>query len=301
MKIQGQLIDHDLRLTDGLEPIEAVVRPLPEALANTKGEQPIHESLCRHTEYFPFPKRTHHGAWFRWIISKFELPSGNITDFAYVVTTSSENTIVLIEIEDPAKKMWAGAPEKAHRSADFTSAIEQVERWQTDLNRPEQMASLVATMKAMMGGNGLARNTWYVEYALVYGRSSENNSAARRDAYASLKRNSSIHFLTFDHLVTQVETHGLGEQHNIVKCGSPGPIFSYMYLNRELSNEFAYLEQGTLILDNDVERLLKRQDFEIDKWKDNQRLTVNGKYAAEKTSDIVKQYVASTVLNNSKA
>ncbi|MFM0160793.1 DUF4263 domain-containing protein [Paraburkholderia sediminicola] len=300
MKLQGHLIDVDLRLADGLRPAEPTVRPLPDALANTKGEQKIHESLCRHTEYFPFPKQTHHGAWFRWIISKFELPSGNITDFVYVVTTSSENTIVLVEIEDPAKKMWAGPPERAHRSADFTSAIEQVERWQTDLNKPEQMASLIATMKAMMGGNGLARNSWFVEYALVYGRSNENDSAARREAYANLKRNSSINILTFDHLITQVENHGLGEPHNVMKCGSPGPMFSYLYLNREPSNEFAYLEKGTLLLDSEAERLLKAKGYDIDAWKADQPLSLQGKYTMEDVSEIVDQYLASVVQGKTK-
>ena len=287
MPAQGKLIDADLRLVDGLPPLDVAIPPLPDLLETDPGEEVIHASLCRHSEYFPLVVDTHHRNWFRWVLTKYELPSGNVTDFAYVVTTSVENTIVLVEIEDPAKRLWVGPSEKPEKAKEFVRAIEQVEQWRADLEKPEQQIQLIGEMKTMMGHSGLAANPWRIEYVLIYGRSRDNVSAAQKEAFTRLQRHGGIHLRTFDNLV-EAKTTGYSDQlHNVVRVTRPGPKFSYAYLNREPMAEFAYLKPGTMILDARVERLLKAKSYDIEAWKTGKLLIVNERQPRDALSQVL--------------
>ena len=270
---KGFLIETELDKERYGTPTVTSIPDLPTALESETKEEIFHKSLCRHSEYLSLPFIKHHGIWFNWVLTKFPLPNGNITDFAYLVTTSAKNTIVLVEIEDPAKRMWVGTPIKPEKSDAFVKAIEQVQRWQIDLREPENLAQLISWFKAMMGNNGLASNSWEVKYALVYGRSSENDSAARKKFYAELQRGE-IELMTFDNLVSQKSTHS-STRRNIVKISHPGPTFSYVYLNTNPNNEFAFLDHGRFDLAKDARELLVLLGYDIDAWEGGQLLNAN--------------------------
>lgn len=281
MTIKGRLIDTELRALNGLSEVAAEVLPLPQLLELDLGEEEVQKSLCRHSEYFPMAVDTHHRNWFRWVLSKYELPSGNVTDFAYVVTTSANNTIVLVEIEDPSKKFWVGPPERPEKSTSFVRAIEQVEQWRSDLQDPLQRGQLIQEMKAMMGNVGLTANQWGVEYVLIYGRSAENVSRAQKEAFTRLERYNGIRLRTFDNLVAAQQTGESARLHNFVRVTRPGPKFSYTYLNRDPMGEFARLSPGTMLLDSEVEPLLRAKGFDIDAWKAGHLLRVNNKHPVD--------------------
>jgi len=286
MTTQGHLIEIDLALLDGKAPVKTVIPDLPQALAlNATNEHIFQESLSRHTEYFPFLVDTHHGNWLDWIIYKYELPSREITDFAYVVTTSVQNTIVLVELEDPAKKMWVGPSHKPSRSKHFVSALEQVERWRIHLQDPVQRQKIIADMSAMMSRSSLLQNPWEIKYALVYGRSSENASLAQKRAYADLQNNSGIHLATYDHLVSAKQRQQI-RRHNVVRI-TAGQTFEYLFLNTEPGSDFAYLPCGSLSITPDIERLLESLDYDIAAWKAGESLNVAGKHPMSKLSTLL--------------
>jgi len=292
MAIAGKLIEIDLQVLDGLPPVVSPILPLPQALlARGAGEEAFQKSLARHTEFFPLIVDTHHGNWHRWVIAKYELPSKLITDFAYVVTTSVENKIVLVEIEDPEKPMWVGAAHKPSKSAPFVAALEQVERWRSDLQNPAYRQQVIDDMAAMMGQSGMLQNDWTIEYVLVYGRSAENNSMARKRMYADLARNSGIKLATYDHLIT-ANANGQTRIHNVVKM-SAGRSFSYAYLNREPNYEFSYLANGSLLLDANAARLFTSYGYNIAAWRNGQSLQVNGKQPLTALPQIVATVLTS--------
>lgn len=276
MKVRGKLIEADWNILQGNLPAQPSSPALPQALANCTGEQAFQESLSRHSEYLPRLANTHHGIWFDWILYKYALPSGNEVDFAYVETTSVQNTIVLIEIEDPAKKMWVGTPQTPHRSKEFNHAIEQVTRWRTDLNDPVQRAALINSFKIAFGGCTLAQNPWDVQYGLIYGRSAENLSDQQKASYADLQRTVGIEIMTFDHLVTRYRNFP-EQPRNVVSVSVPGPVFSYLYLNTPPRSDFAYLSPGKLKLDQEAKDVLVSQGYDISAWENGKLLAVNGK------------------------
>lgn len=272
---KGFLIDTDLEILRNGSPVITTIPDLPSALVSETGEEIFHKSLCRHSEYLHLPFVQHHGIWFNWILTKYELPSGNITDFAYLSTTSSSNTIVLIEIEDPTKKMWVGTPIKPEKSDPFVKAIEQVQRWRIDLKDPANFTQLISDFKAMMGNSAMASNTWDVKYALVYGRSNENNTTSRKKMYADLQQDG-IQLLTYDNLISAHKTNGTIRR-NIIKTTRPGPTFSYAYLNEDPHAEFAYLNSGKLFIPKDVKEILIAKGFDINSWEQGNLLSVNGR------------------------
>lgn len=277
MNVRGKLIEADLRLLRGL-PLAAPSAPdLPTALATCTGEHAFQESLSRHSEYLPHLAHTHHGVWFDWVLYKLRLPSGNEVDFAFVETTSALTTVVLIEIEDPAKAMWVGSLQKPAKSADFSRAIEQVSRWRTDLRDPQQLLSLREFVRKLLGGSGLVQNGIEVQYGLVYGRSAENSSDERRAAYADLQKSIGLHLMTYDNLVTRHQNFP-GRAKNVVRLTYPGPTFSYAYLNAAPRSEFAYLGPGRLTLDADSREVIVSLGYDIDAWENGELLIVNNKY-----------------------
>jgi hypothetical protein len=270
---KGFLIDTELDILRHGNPTTTSIPDLPTALSSASGEEAFHQSLCRHSEYLQLPFVKHHGIWFNWVLTKYPLPNGNVTDFSYLVTTSSSNTIVLVEIEDPAKKMWVGTPIKPEKSDAFVKALEQVQRWRADLREPENYSQLIAGFKAMMGKSGMALNSWDVKYALIYGRSTENDTSARKKMYADLQREG-IELMTFDHLVS-AKNNVNAVRRNIVKVSHPGPTFSYAYLNVEPKTEFTYLNYGKFTIGKDARQLLVELGFNIDAWEKGQLLTAN--------------------------
>ncbi|SHN43020.1 protein of unknown function [Duganella sacchari] len=270
---KGFLIDTELEMLRHGKQTATSIPDLSTALKSATGEEAFHKSLCRHSEYLHLPFVKHHGIWFNWVLTKYPLPSGNVTDFAYLVTTSASNTIVLVEIEDPAKKMWVGTPIKPEKSDAFVKAFEQVQRWRADLREPENYSKLISDFRAMMGLSGMALNSWDVKYALIYGRSSENNTGARKKMYADLQREG-IELMTFDNLVS-AKNSGITTRRNIVKVSHPGPTFSYAYLNTEPKSELAYLNYGKFIMAKDARELLIGLGYDIEAWEEGKLLTAN--------------------------
>lgn len=279
MNVRGQLIESNLPPLRGL-PVAALSAPdLPTALAKSSGEHAFQESLSRHTEYLPHLANTHHGVWFDWILYKLRLPSGNEVDFAYVETTSVLTTVVLIEIEDPEKSMWVGPLHKPAKSAEFNRAIEQVTRWRTDLRDPQNLLLLRKDVLTLLGNSPLTQNPIDVQYGLIYGRSTENNSLERKAAYADLQQTLGIHLMTYDNLVTRHQNTP-GRVKNVVRLTYPGPIFSYAYLNAPPRSEFAFLSPGRLILDADSREVILSLGYDINAWEKGELLIVNHKYPA---------------------
>jgi len=286
--IKGFLKDYDLSILDSGKPKSSPIKTLPDLLSlNAKNlEGVIHESLCAHSEYFPIAHATHKENWNRWVINKYSLPNGNITDFAYVLSTSSQSTIVLMEIEEPTKRMWRGSAEKPTRDAAFTAAIEQVNRWRSCLNDPANLTKTISDLSKIFGASPMRMNEFNIKYVLVYGRSNENISDAQKKLFNQTRSDllaQDIQLYTYDNLVDAAETRKDPRRHNFVKIRATGPViaFKYQYLNVEPKNEFSYLLPGSLILDADVERLLKSKGFDIDSWKNGKLLSVHRKSPVE--------------------
>lgn len=286
---KGKLVECDFNVLNS-RPVALPCAPdLPAALLNDSlQEQGFQESLSRHSEYIPRFANLHHGIWFNWILYKYPLPTGNVVDFAYLETTSVQNTIVLIEIEDPKKKMWKGPPNKPGKAVDFNAAIEQVTRWRTDLKDPVKMSALIADFKAMMGVHLKTENAWNVVYGLVYGRSAENKSPEQRAAYADLQQTLGIELVTYDNLVTRFVNFPEPPK-NVISVTRPGPTFSYLYLNAVPHFEFSQLPYGTLNIEGDAHQVLVSLGYDISAWEVGEPLVVNGKKPRSNLKPIVEQ------------
>ncbi|UXH76203.1 DUF4263 domain-containing protein [Roseateles amylovorans] len=276
MTTKGKYIEQDWNKLNSQPPALPCSPDLEAALASCSGEQAFQESLARHSEYLPHLANHHHGVWFDWVLYKYPLPTGNVTDFAYLETTSAENTIVLIEIEDPSKRMWKGPPNKPAKSVEFNAAIEQVTRWRTDLKDPQKLSALIADFKRMLGASGKAANPWKVVYGLVYGRSSENITDEQKAAYSDLQDSLGIKLMTFDHLVTR-HKNSAGRVKNVMSVSVPGPTFSYLYLNAPPRSEFGYLTSGALKVGKEAREVIVSMGYDLDAWERGEPLSLNDK------------------------
>lgn len=145
-----------------------------------KGDKTVKEStmqifLERHTSIIPTPFLLNHGLHFDAFISK--LPIGSrFCDLAYLTKSSDEWWLVLLELENPHKKLFKGDVDHAEFTADYTQALQQIKDWRTYIS--DYKNNVVNAIKRML--RPLSENKVSFKYVLVMGSRKETLASKAR-------------------------------------------------------------------------------------------------------------------------
>ena len=126
-------------------------------------EQDAQDFLEKNTKmFFPAFELNHH-VHLSAVISKFQLDTSLICDFAYLTKSSGEWWFVLVELEHPDKELFTDAD---IASAKLNAAIAQVNTWKTFIQRNSQ--EIIRKLSPIR--KPLVSNQVYFKYILVIGR-----------------------------------------------------------------------------------------------------------------------------------
>lgn len=243
----------------------------------SKNENDIQQFMEHHSELIPLPFLCGHFLHFTAVISKFKLGNEYITDFAYLTKCSDYWEFVLMELEDPKKKLFTEDKENIYFSADFNHAYDQITSWKAYVE-VNQNSILQKIEKLRVP---LEYNPVRFKYVLIIGRNNEKLNFEKRTRMFAQKCNDSIKVMTYDSVVSSCEYLP-----SIVKKLILSPWkdqgFKIKLVPEELgTNIFSYMSPEYLKVDGAALEKLKMQDYQMDAWLAGNLLVFNNKYDRE--------------------
>lgn len=256
-------------------------------------ETTMQDFLERHTALMPTPFMLNHQLHFNSFISKF--PVGPwFTDFTYLTKSTVEWWVVLMEIENPHKKLFKGNIDHAVFTAEYTQSRQQLRDWKSyiDDHKTEVIESLSRFRKP------LSENKVSFKYVMVMGRRSEiENSEARRRAIAEENSND-LRIITYDTLLSDYGRERRTPPESIVLTMYQGDRFKCKYLPYDKEHSFcepistdgllAYMKSEDIIFTREQIAALKEENYEMDSWLAGEPLTINHKYTKKGYSKKVR-------------
>ena len=262
---------------------------------STRGDENVDESSMQsffeeHTAFIPTPFMQNHQLHFNCFITKF--PVGPYyTDLAYLTKSTVEWNVVLLEIENPKRKLFKGKIDHANFSAEFTHAMQQIRDWKAfiDDNHREVVDSLCRIRKP------LQNNKVSFKYVLVMGRRGElENSQARRRAIADASSDE-IKVITYDTILSDYERQRRIPEESIVLSMYQRDRFKVKFLPRHnhasVSERekistfmFTYMSPEDISLSSEQINVLKDAGYDMDSWSTGKYLKIDGKYTQESFS-----------------
>lgn len=260
--------------SDYAEEYEKILREVSGG-NKTINESTMQEFLEKHTAFIPTPFLLNHQLHFNTFISKFPIGPW-VTDFAYLTKSSVEWYVVLVEIENPHKKIFKGSIEHAAFSAEYAQAKQQLMDWKVyiDDNKREVLGSLRRIRRP------LEHNKVSFKYVLLMGRREEiQNSEARRRAIAEVNSNE-IKIITYDTLLSDYRRVRRMPDESLVLNLYNIDRFKCKYIpeNLQLSGLFGHMSCEDIQFTEDQIKLLKRDDYEMDSWLKGEYLVINEKH-----------------------
>jgi hypothetical protein len=230
---------------------------------NDTSEQDFQSFLENHTEMFHSPFEQNHGVEHDILISKLKIDTSLTTDFAYLAKSSAVWWLVLVEIEQPGKKLFTQA---GIQTADFTAAINQVNTWRRFVERnPAEVARRIAPLK-----KPLPHNKLIVKYVLIYGRSNDfKNNQEKIDAFQEVQRDDFI-VLTYDSLVHSYEK---APNPTLDVVRQKKEKFEFKYRHRPDTSIFAWLSHNDFDLSEPFAGYYRSRGYDIDSWLKGEPLT----------------------------
>jgi hypothetical protein len=232
-------------------------------------EGTLQRYLEEHSELIPTPWLLNHKLHDDSVITKLEIGTSLISDFAYLTKSTVEWWLVLIEIERSDKRIFTRDENWPTFTAQFTRARAQVDRWRTVVERKRDQ--LVGRMDPLR--HHLRDNLVSFKYVLVYGRDETNGNQARIDALRNLNTDD-VKVMTHDSLIRGFKP-GLSRAKNILSPRGEG--FKMKYLHQPECNLWAYVRSHDLKLTPEHIRKLRRQRIEVDAWLRGEALTIGGR------------------------
>ncbi|QJX65141.1 DUF4263 domain-containing protein (plasmid) [Niallia circulans] len=111
-------------------------------------ENHIQNFLEENTELISTPFLLNHHLHFNSIITKFKISDGLISDFAFLTKSTDFWHLVLVELEDPKKKIFTNNNEQIKFSAKFNNAMDQITEWKAYIEQnPTQILNRIAPSK----------------------------------------------------------------------------------------------------------------------------------------------------------
>ncbi len=240
-------------------------------------ESMIQEYMEQHTELIPFAAHIlNHGIHMKSVISKFPIGKDYITDFAFLTKSTICWNLVLVEIEDSNKKMFITRSETDF-TAQFNHAYSQIQSWKAHIERDDcEVKKQIEKIR-----KPLEDNIVRYKYVLVYGRDEELKGSDRRRQMLLQKCSDDIRVMTYDSLISQLDTFTSWGIDSIIVLKTKG---SQNFEIKRLPDGdidtalFAYMRACDLVVSKDIKNQLINLDYQIDEWEKGEFLTINNKY-----------------------
>jgi hypothetical protein len=259
------------------------------SLLNNKSitENDIQLFLENNSSLIPLPFLNGHHLHFGVIISKFKIGNEFVTDFAYLTKCSDHWDIVLMEIEDPTKKLFTNDKENNYFSADFNHAYDQITSWKAYINDNKERV-LYKFDKIRVP---LSQNPTGFKYVLIIGRNNEKEGHIKRTAMFNQKNTSDVKVMTFDSVISYYQ-HYQYRSNRLILTPWKEQGFKIKMVPDNLSTLiFGQMSSEFLNIDNENIEKLKLQDYRIDNWLNGKYLEYNEKYDKETFySEIMPKY-----------
>lgn len=239
-------------------------------------ENALQAFMEAHTEFMPTPVLLNHWLHLNCIVSK--LPIGNrVADYAYLTKSSVDWKLVLVELEDSDKKLFTNSSRHDVFSAAMNDAVAQVDVWREYWE--DSKKTVINSLEPILVPSTMRRNTMNLECVLIMGRSSEyEHNETRRRRLASLRQDKGIHFMTYDSVINSVESGPRFKKAILTKAGNGFRLKSIEGVPEHI---FSYVYPEHLSVDPGVEAALRTDGYDIDSWRANNLLVVNGRWSRE--------------------
>lgn len=239
-------------------------------------ENDIQRLLEEKTELISTPFLLNHHLHFNSIISKFKISDGLISDFAFLTKSSDFWNLVLIELEDPKKRIFTSSNEQIKFHSDFNHAMDQIIEWKGYIEQySEEIKRRIDPIRIPLNDRPIR-----FKYVLIYGRNSEKENDHRRSRMFAQKTNDDIRVMTFDSLISEYTLANYRYRKIILSHWREGYKIKSIPPNIKTSI-FAYLPPAILKVDLEEKNSLIKQGYEIEKWEKGHYLTYNNKYTDE--------------------
>lgn len=278
--------DKDMRATYSNEVVEGYRKILAQV---DEGDKSVDESTMQdffehHTALFPTSHfMQNHGLHFNSFVSKFSI-GPYVTDFAYLTKSTVEWWVVLVEIENPHKKLFKGNPDHADFTADYTQSRQQIRDWKAFIE--DHKNEVVDTLHRIR--KPLEYNKVSFKYLMVMGRRDEiEHSEARRRALAE-ESNGDLKIITYDTLLSDYERQRRIPVEGLMLTMYDRDRFRCKYLPSDAEHKyfetietdglFAYMSCDDIYFSDEQIQELKAEGYEMDSWLQGKYLIMNEKY-----------------------
>lgn len=258
-----------------IESFKAVIDEAPPE--GRQKEQVVQDFLEANTELIPTPNRLNHQLHFKSVISKFPLGTGLVTDYAYLTKSSDTWRITLVELESPEKDLYTRGTQKVHKTAQFTSAIDQVRSWKQYLET--HRALVEESLNPLLKPTNMRKNPIEYQFQLVIGRSANKNlTEGRKRDFRALQQETGIFVMTYDQLVSWYE-EDLVFKKNVLRL--TGSAFAFKSMKAGPLNMLSFLGPGELVLSNEEISNLDSLGYDMKAWQRGELLSFNGQWTRE--------------------
>ena len=258
--------------------IENLIEKYRETIEDENNtENQIQEFLEENTILIPMPFLLNHYLHMNCVISKFKLGNEFVTDFAYLTKSSDFWEFVLIELEDPKKRIFTKDKENIYFHSHFNHAYDQILSWRAYINKNREMVlRKIDKLRVPLNENPVR-----FRYVLVIGRNYEKEDSEKRRAMFAEKSNENIRVMTYDSLISQCQSLPYNSE-KIILSSWKDQGFKIKKLPKQdiHTSLFAYLKPEYLQISEEDIELLKKEDYQIDVWKMGRALEYNDKYDA---------------------
>lgn len=263
-------------------------------------ENQVQEFLENHTAFIPMEFLLNHQLHMNCVISKFKLGNEMITDFAYLTKCSDYWNFVLVELETPKKTIFTNNPNNVYFSAEFNHAYDQITSWKSYIEKnKDYVLKKIDKLKQPLNDNNVR-----FKYVLVIGRNEEKDNFEKRRAMFAEKSRDDFRVMTYDSLASQYKCSSHSNDKIIVLSPWKDQGFKIKKMpNKEIDTSlFAYLMPEFLEVSKEYIDILKKDDYQMDVWKDGKLLNYHNKYDAEtlekKTRNpLIKKFLQAEIKN----
>ncbi len=238
-------------------------------------ENDVQSFLEENSKLIPTPIILNHWLHFNCIISKLPISDSLICDFAYLTKSSDYWNLVLVELEDPKKKLFTGNLEQINFHSEFNKAYDQITAWKSYVeDNKEKVIEKIKLLKTP-----LEYNIVRVKYVLVIGRNKEKEGVERKTKMFAQKSNDDIRVMTYDSLISSYQSGSFPLQKMVLSKWREG--FKVKSVPSDIDTSiFAYIKPEYLKIGNECKEELINQEYEIEKWENGEMLSINSKYTA---------------------
>ncbi len=249
-----------------------------------KTENDVQDFLEDNTQLIPLPILENHGLSMNAVISKFRLGNEAITDFSYLTKSSNLWRFVLIELENPHKKVFKKSNDKVEFTADFNRGLDQIRSWRVYINGNREQ--VLRQIKMLLRPIQMANNPVYFEFVLVIGRDDEEFgntefTMKKRQHLANLMDSEGIKVLSYDTLYRRYINFYGADREKVVLSPWREQGYSIKSLPKgEIDTTlFSFLSPENLKVSAEQEKKLTREGYEMDEWRNGFSLYINNKQA----------------------